>query len=144
MRKVSAPSFSSTKRSTRSQSNNATKGTNSIVIDKTDQQIAQLTTPTHSEVLVPKVLDTSIIHSPEELLYFMKHDSQSHPDLPDCELCFLKGLLQEEMYPYVFGDGNCAIYSILLTIKPLSYDVISFEKPKRDRAHIAYITRKLI
>ena len=49
MRKVSAPSFSSTKRSTRSQSNNATKGTNSIAIDETDQQIAQLTTPRHSE-----------------------------------------------------------------------------------------------
>ena len=38
-RKVSAPSFSSTKRSTRSQTNKSTKGTNSIVIDKKDQQV---------------------------------------------------------------------------------------------------------
>ena len=74
----------------------------------------------------------------------MKHDSQSHPELSDSELCYLRGLLQEQMYPYVFGDGNCAIYSILLAIKLLSYDVIRFEKPKRDRAHIAYVTRKLI
>ena len=48
------------------------------------------------------------------------------------------------MYPYVYSDGNCAIYSTLLAVKKLSYDVIKFEKPKRNRAHIAFITRKYL
>ena len=61
---VSAPSFTSTKRSTRSQTNTGSKGTNSIVIEETDKKIAQLTTDKHSDVHLPKVLDTSIIHSP--------------------------------------------------------------------------------
>ena len=84
---------------------------------KQTKKIAQLTTPIHSDVLLPKVLDPSIIYSPQELLYFIKHDSQSHPSLPDCKLCYLRGLLEEEMYPYVYGDGNCAIYSTLLVVK---------------------------
>ena len=34
------------------------------------------------------------------------------------------------MYPSVYGNRNCAIYDSLLSIKPLAYAVVEFEKQK--------------
>ena len=60
----------------------------------------------------------------------MKHDSQDHPSIPYAEKMYLNKMSHEEMYSRVYGDSNCAIYASILTIKPLAYEVVKFEKPK--------------
>ena len=104
--------------------------TNPIVINIENNQNQELDTPNNPEVCIPIVLDTNIIHCGEELLYFMKHDSKYHPSNPYAEKMYLNKMSHEDMYSRVYGDSNCAIYACLITIKPLAYEAVKFEKPK--------------
>ena len=129
-RKVSAPSMNNTKRTTRSRSI-TTKDTNPIFIDVENNQNQVLDTANNPKVHIPIDLNTNIIHSGEELLYFIKHDSQDHLNILYNETCYLNKMSQETMYARVYGDGNCAFYASLLAIKQLAYEVVKFEKQKK-------------
>ena len=87
-RKFSAPSMNNTKRTTRSRSI-TTKDTNPIFIDVENNQNQVLDTANNPKVHIPIDLNTNIIHSGEELLYFIKHDSQDHPNILHIETFYL-------------------------------------------------------
>ena len=116
--------------STRTKTKTTSKDTNSIVIEEEDNQNKQLDTSANPNIHILRDLDTIIIYSGEELLYFIKRDSQYHPLIPNKESVYLNSMIKEQMYPSIYGDGNCAIYASLLSIRQLAYEVVKFEKLK--------------
>ena len=61
----------------------------------------------------------------------MRHDYQENYCIPYDEISYLNKISLDPIYSNVYDDGNYVLYSSLLAIKPLAYDVDKYEKPRK-------------